>query len=212
MYVSKIHSCRGQEAVVLEEKEPPAPKCNCRLIINITEATAIVKRGEAKWIVKERNRGVRDVACRLCKGDTEVKNCAKCGGTGKQEESYVEDIPGTDIVYTSADSVDESERKKRKWLAPKTPRVATIESEHISNAYLNGNKDAAMRIEEYGMLIVKEQLRMLAVGLSNEEFDAAWAEYESADYPPYSPVPIRMEPDNSATRGEGRDFDYGRSI
>jgi RecJ-like exonuclease len=212
MYVSKIHSCRGQEAVVLEEKEPPAPKCSCRLIINITEATAIVKRGEAKWIVVSRTRGVRDVICSHCKGGQDVKICAKCSGTGKQEESYTEDIPGTDIVYTSADSVDESERKKRKWLAPKTPRVATIESEHIERAYVSGVKEAVERIEEYGMLIIKDRLRQLAVGVTNEEFEEAWAEYEDANYPPYSPVPIRFEPDNNAMRGEGRDFDYGRSV
>jgi hypothetical protein len=212
MYVSKVHSCRGQEAVVLEEKEPPAPKCNCRQIIGITEATAIVRRGEAQWIVKSRSRGVRNIVCTLCKGDKTVKNCARCMGKGTQEESYTEDIPGTDIVYTSADSVDASERKKRKWLAPKTPRVATIESEHIERAYVGGVKEAVQRIEEYGMLIIKAQLRQLADGLTNEQFEEAWKEYEDANYPPYSPVPIRMEPDNSRARGEGRDYDYGRAI
>jgi hypothetical protein len=212
MIASKIHSCRGQEAVVLEEKEPPAPKCPCRRKITVAEATEIVKRGEAKWIVKSRKRGVRSVICSHCKGGSDIKICAKCGGTGKQEESYVEDIPGTDIVYTSADSVDQREKKKRKWLAPKTPRVATIESEHISRAYLDGNKEAVMRIEEYGLLTVKEQLRMLTTWMTNEEFDAAWAEYENADFRGHPLLPIRMEPDNSRERGEGRDYDFGRTI
>jgi hypothetical protein len=214
MIVSKIHSCRGQEAVVLEEKEPPAPKCNCRRKITVAEATAIVKRGEAKWIVKSRKRGVRLVACSHCKGGTEIKICAKCSGTGKQEETYVEDIPGTDIVYTSADSVDESEKKKRKWLAPKTPRVATVESKHIVRAYVDKVPEAAKRIDQYGLLIVKEQLRMLAEGLTNEEFDAAWAEYAGLDDDcrGHLLVQIRMEPDNNAARGEGRDYDFGRTI
>lgn len=212
MIASKIHSCRGQEAVVLEEKEPPAPKCPCRRKITVAEATEIVKRGEAKWIVKSRKRGVRSVICSHCKGGSDIKICAKCDGTGKQEESYVEDIPGTDIVYTSADSVDQREKKKRKWLAPKTPRVATIESEHISRAYLDGNKEAVMRIEEYGMLIVKEQLRQLANDMTNEEFDASWKKYEDDNCPPYSPVPIRQEPKNNAAKGEGRDYDFGRTV
>lgn len=201
MNVSKIHSCRGQEAVVLEESEPPAPKCNCRKIITITEATAVVKRGEAKWIVVKRKRGVREVFCSLCKGDKAIKNCAKCSGTGLQEESYVEDIPGTDIVYTSADAVDASERKKRKWLAPKTPRVATIESEHIERAYgdaltkthprrWSSKNEARDRIDEYGMLILEARA---FVGI-----DKTFA--------------IGVEPENNPKTGEGRDYDFGRAV
>jgi RecJ-like exonuclease len=190
MNVSKVHSCHGQEAVVLEEQEPPAPKCSCRLIITITEATALVRRGEAKWIVKSRVRGFREIACSLCKGDPEVKNCAKCHGTGKQGESFVEDTPGTDIVYTSSDPVDEKERKKRKWLAPKTPRVATIEEEHIQLAYVEDNKEAAERIEEYGRLILDARMfigpnRIPAIG---------------------------VEPKDNPKTGEGRNCDYGRTI
>lgn len=212
MNVSKVHSCHGQEAVVLQEQEPPAKKCSCRQIITITEATGLVKRGEAKWIVKTRTRGFREIACSLCKGDPEVKNCARCHGTGKQGESFVEDIPGTDIVYTSSDPVDEKERKKRKWLAPKTPRVATIESEHIERAYVECVPEAAARIEEYGMLILKEQFRQLATGITIEEFDAAWKEYEESDYRSYPAVPIRLEPSDNPKRGEGRNCDYGRTI
>ena len=167
-----------------QEAEPPSPKCNCRMIITISEATQLVKRGEAKWIVKTRTRGVRDVPCSLCKGDLEVKNCAKCEGTGKQEESYVEDIPGTDIVYTTSTPEDIEEKKKRKWLAPKTPRVATIEKAHIERAYVYGNKDAAERINEYGRMD-KEMLAGLIVG---------------------------YEPEDNAKTGEGRRYDWGRKI
>ena len=190
MNVSKVHSCHGQEAVVLQEQEPPAEKCNCRLTITIAQATALVSRGEAKWVVKSRTRGFRDTACRLCRGDQEVKNCANCGGSGKEIEAFVEDIPGIDIVYTSSDPVDEKERKKRKWLAPKTPRVATIESEHIERAYVDGNKEAAERIEEYGRLILDARTyigpdRILAIG---------------------------VEPADNPETGEGRNCDYGRTI
>jgi hypothetical protein len=190
MTISKIHSCHGQEAVVLQEQEPPAEKCKCRHKIELSKATLLVKQGEAKWVVKQRVRGVREIACTLCNGDKEVVNCARCRGKGKMEETFVEDIPGTDIVYTSADPVDEEERKKRKWLAPKTPRVATIESEHIERAYVYENKDAQERIEEYGMLVLDARTyvgknRVMVIG---------------------------VEPENNPKTGEGRDYDYGRAI
>jgi hypothetical protein len=188
--VSKVHSCHGQEAVVLQEQEPPAEKCNCRQIIAIYKATRLVKEGAAKWIVASRSRGVRDVVCDLCNGNKEIVNCAQCGGDGIMEESYVEDIPGTDIVYTSADPVDEEERKKRKWLAPKTPRVATIESEHIERAYVYENKEAQERIEEYGMLILDARTY---VGKDRH-------------------MVIGVEPADDPKTGTGRNYDYGRSI
>lgn len=190
MNVSKVHSCFGQEAVVLQEQEPPAERCTCRLTIAISEATKLVNRGEAKWVVKTRTRGFREIACHLCKADPEVKNCANCEGSGKEVEPFVEDIPGTDIVYTSSDPVDEKERKKRKWLAPKTPRVATIESEHIERAYVEGNKEAAERIEEYGRLIL-----------------------DARAYVGPNRIPaIGVEPEDNPVTGEGRNCDYGRTI
>jgi RecJ-like exonuclease len=190
VYVSKVHSCHGQEAVVLQEQEPPAKKCRCKQVVTIMEATRLVNIGEAKWVVKQRSRGFRDVICEMCNADPEVRNCARCRGTGKQTESYVEDIPGTDIVYTSSDPVDETERKKRKWLAPKTPRVATIESEHIERAYVEGNKDAQDRIEEYGMLIL-----------------------DARTYVGPKRIPaIKPEPEDNEKTHEGRYYDFGRAI
>ena len=190
MSVSRIHYCHGQEAVVLGEQEPPAKKCRCRKIISLADATSLVKVGEAKWVVKERKRGEKSVICRLCRADAEVKNCAQCNGTGKQTVSFVEDIPGLDIVYTSSDPVDEKETKKRKWLAPKTPRVATIEEEHIYLAYVEGLPEAAERIEEYGRLIIDARL------------------FVGKDRVPT----IKPEPADNPETGEGRNFDYGRAI
>jgi hypothetical protein len=210
MGVSRIHYCIGQEAVAQGEQEPPAKKCRCRKIISLADATALVKVGEAKWVVKERKRGEKSVICRLCHADPEVKNCAQCGGTGKQMIAFVEDIPGLDIVYTSSDPVDEAEKKKRKWLAPKTPRVATVESEHLELAYsdalirtkINGRTTVAWatndktaeaareRIEEYGRLIIDAR------------------HFVGKDRVPT----IKPEPADNPMTGEGRNCDYGRAI
>lgn len=190
MSVSRIHYCHGMEAVVLGEQEPPAKKCRCRKIISLADATILVKLGDAKWVVKERKRGEKSVVCRLCHADPEVKNCAQCEGSGKQLVSFVEDIPGLDIVYTSSDPVDEKEKKKRKWLAPKTPRVATIEANHIFLAYIECVPEAAERIEEYGRLILDARA------------------FVGKDRIPA----IKPEPEDNPETGQGRNFDYGRTI
>jgi hypothetical protein len=190
MSVSRVHYCTGQESVVLGEQEPPAKKCRCRKFISLAAATKLVKSGEASWIVIERKRGTQEVTCSLCKADPEVKKCAQCGGTGKQTVNFTDNIPGTDIVYTSSESVDLDEKKKRKWLAPKTPRVATIESEHIELAYVEGVKEAAERIEEYGRLILDARC------------------FVGKDRIPC----IKPEPANNRATGQGRDYDYGRAI
>lgn len=190
MSVSRIHYCINQEAIAQGEQEPPAKKCRCRKIISLADATTLVKLGEAKWVVKERKRGEKSVTCRLCHADPEVKNCAQCEGSGKQLISFVEDIPGLDIVYTSSDPVDEKEKKKRKWLAPKTPRVATIEENHIYLAYVEGVPEAAERIEEYGRLILDARA------------------FVGKDRIPA----IKTEPENDRDKGQGRDYDYGRAI
>lgn len=211
---SKVHHCISQEMVSQGLEEPPARKCNCRKFIPYKIADEMVKKGEARWVVIARERGTQEEVCTLCNGNTEIKNCASCAGTGKHTVAAVWDTYKHDIVLVSQASVDIKEKKYRPALAMKTPRVATIESEHIERAYVEGVPEAAARIEEYGMLIVKEQLRQLAVGLTREEFNAAWAEYEAADYRTqgYPPVPIRLEPSDNAERGEGREYDYGRAV
>src|SRR6266436_3561039 len=133
-----------------------------------------------------------------------AKKCT-CRSTGKRTVAAVWDTYNYDIVRVSQASADLKEKKYRPALAMKTPRVATIESEHILRAYVECVPEAAARIEEYGMLIVKEQLRQLALNLSNERFDELWREYEAANFRlPYSPVPIRFEPEDNPKTGEGR--------
>jgi RecJ-like exonuclease len=171
-------------------EEPPAKKCKCREKIDYKKADAKVKAGEARWVVTARERGTREVPCSLCNGSEEVKNCAQCSGTGKQTESVVWDTYNYDIVLVSQASADASEKKYRPALAMKTPRVATIESEHIERAYVEGNKDAADRIEEYGMLIL-----------------------DARTYVGKNRIPaIGVEPPDDPKTGTGRNYDFGRAI
>jgi hypothetical protein len=72
----------------------------------------------------------------------------------------------------------------------KTPRVATIESEHIERAYVEGVKEAAERIEEYGMLIL-----------------------DARTYVGPNRIPaIKPEPPDDPKTGTGRRYDFGRAI
>jgi hypothetical protein len=190
MRESRIHHCISQEMVSQGLEEPPAKKCKCRKFIPYKKADQMVKAGEARWVVTARECGTREVICSLCKGEETVKNCAQCAGSGKQTEAAVWDTYNYDIVLVSQASADLKEKKYRPALAMKTPRVATIEEEHIHRAYLDGNKDAAARIEEYGMLILDARAfigknRIPAIGI---------------------------EPADNPKTGEGRNYDYGRTI
>jgi hypothetical protein len=190
MSVSRVHHCISQEMVSQGLEEPPAKKCTCRKFIPYKKADEMVKKGEARWVVTSRERGTREETCALCGGNTEIKNCASCRGTGKHIVAAVWDTYNYDIVLVSQASADLKEKKYRPALAMKTPRVATIESEHIERAYVEGVPEAAERIEEYGRLILDARA---FVGPSR--------------------IPaIGVEPENNAKKAEGRDYDYGRAI
>jgi len=171
-------------------EEPPAKKCTCRKFISYKKADEMVKRGEARWTVTGRERGTREVVCSLCGGNPEIKNCASCRGTGKHTVAAVWDTYNYDIVRVSQASADLKEKKYRPALAMKTPRVATIESEHIERAYVEGVPEAASRIEEYGMLILDAR----------------------AFIGPNRIPAIKNEPEDNPKTGEGRGYDWGRAI
>jgi hypothetical protein len=190
MSVSRKHHCISQEMVSQGLEEPPAKKCTCRKFIPYKKADEMVKKGEARWVVISRERGIREVICSLCGGDPEIKNCASCRGTGKRIEAAVWDTYNYDIVLVSQASADLKEKKYRPALALKTPRVATIESEHIERAYVYGVKEAAERIEKYGYLILDAR----------------------AFIGPNRIPAIGIEPENNQKTWTGRDYDYGRTI
>ena len=186
----KVHHCISQEMVAQELEEPPAKKCTCRKSIGFKWADAMVKNGEARWIVVSRERGTQEVVCNLCGGSEEVKNCAQCRGKGKMIVAVVWNKYSNDIVRVSQASINRKEKKYRPALALKTPRVATIESKHIERAYVEGVKAAADRIEEYGRLILDARMYV-----GPNRFPA-----------------IKPEPENNPKTGEGRDYDWGRAI
>ena len=170
MGVSRVHHCFGQELVAIGMANPPAKRCRCREFISSEAAQALVNRNAACWIVVERLNGIREEPCRLCHGDKEIKNCAMCRGKGTELNVVEEDVKSYDIVLISSKPKDIKEKKYRYANALKTPRVPTIDWKHIIRAYVDGKKEAQMRIEEYGEL---ERVRLadLIVLVPAEEFD-----------------------------------------
>jgi hypothetical protein len=190
MSVSKLHHCPGQIAIAEGTKEPPAPKCRCRKYIGLAEATKMVNNGEASWVIVKRTQEATEEICHLCGGDPEVKNCANCRGLGKEPGTATIEDYGNDLVLISTPPADKKEKKRSSALAKKTPRVATIESEHIELAYVYEVKEAQERIEEYGRLILDARM---FVGKNH--------------------IPIIVaEPEDDQEKGQGRRFDYGRAI
>jgi hypothetical protein len=120
----------------------------------------------------------------MCLGDPEIKKCAGCSGTGKKTVYQAVEEYGNDIVYGSAKPADKKEKKYKPTLAAKTPRVATVEAKHIYRAYVDNLKYAKDRIEEYGRLS-RGVINSLIVG---------------------------YEPEDNPRTGEGRKYDYGRSM
>lgn len=190
MSVAKQHYCPGQISIAIGDSEPPAPKCRCRKYISIEAARKMVENEEASWVIVERVQKDIEMPCSLCHGDPEVKNCANCRSKGKETKMVLIPRYGNDIVLVSRRPADKKEKKRSSSLAKKTPRVATIEEEHIELAYVEGVKEAAERIEEYGRLILDARM---FVG------------------PKRIPA-IGVEPENNQKRGEGRRYDYGRTI
>lgn len=210
MALVRVHTCKSREYVAQGIDDPPADKCRCRKLISKEKAKQKVDEGEARFVVLSRTHEPAEVPCPLCKADAEFKNCANCHGTGRVEIDNVRQEYGDDIVLVSRSAVDKKEKKYRPALAMKTPRVATIESEHVQMAYsgsvdtrmVNGRKTrvwsylepraqaAQDRIEEYGRLILDARM------------------FVGKDRVPI----IKAEPNDNPKTGQGREFDYGRAI
>jgi hypothetical protein len=188
--VSRVHHCIEQIKIAEERAEPPAKNCRCKKFVPIAKATAMVKNGEASFIVVNRFREPTEEVCSLCSGDKEVKNCAKCFGKGIELGTILREDFGNDIVLVSRPPKDPTEKKRSSALAAKTPRVATIEASHITKAYVLGIKEAAERIEEYGRLIIDARNFIGKDRITT----------------------IGVEPVNDKKTRIGRDYDFGRPI
>jgi hypothetical protein len=176
---SLVHVCHQAH---LGEAKPL--KCRCRKRLSLASATALVEKGEAQWLVLSQTSAIYKETCRICLDDKIKKGCQHCGGTGQVEASRQVKLFGTDIVLVTVGSVnDDGALVYRPVLALKTPRTATIEKSHIEKAYLQGNKDEALRIEAYGLSTLQARI------------DAG----------------IGTEPDDDSQTWSGRNFDHGRS-
>lgn len=202
MSSSRVHHCPDQVKIAEGSKEPPAAKCRCRKYYTLHKATELVRRGDASWVILRRHLEPREGTCQLCKGDPEVKNCANCQGTGKEIQTVEMVTYGEDLVLVSQTPVNSktgrTEKKRSSALAQKTPRSATIEKGHMQRAYLDQQKEAAERIEEYGRLN-RDFLVRLGAELRNPNTGTVFMEG-------------RPEPENDAAKGQGRRYDFGRSL
>lgn len=212
----KMHSgCIDQAKVALRRAEPPAPKCRCKKLIDFYEADTLVKQGAAKWVVIKRTRGAVEVTCTFCAQmtDAEKKTCAKCKGTGLITENKIWEDFNNDIVLLGDD---------KEGFKEKTPRVATIEEEHIEGAYVYDIPYVLDRIKEYASMI-QESLGDFGAELT--AVDPITQRREIVK--PGRPEPVNKKvghppgtitfKDGTKNKAwwwelEGRDVDYGRAI
>jgi hypothetical protein len=177
--LSRVHYCFSQH---LNESKPRT--CRCRKKVPLLEATKLVERGLAQWIVLSTKYLTGKEPCPMCLNTAAKKNCQHCGKTGEVEKTYPIRKHGDDIVLVSVGSEGKDGKTTyRSVLALKTPRVATVEKSHIERAYVDGNKDEIERIEAYGLMILEARIEM----------------------------GIKPEPPDDPTTGAGRNFDWGRT-
>jgi hypothetical protein len=173
------HTCFSQH---LNEVKPL--KCTCRKRITLAEATKMVEKGFAQWLILSTTYVTGMEPCPICQNAEIKKNCQHCKGAGEIEKTYPIRKHGNDIVLVTTGSPDDKGMMVYKpVLSKQTPRVATIEEEHILRAYCSNNKDEQERIDEYGLMILQARIDM----------------------------GIGVEPPDDPKTGTGRNCDYGRS-
>lgn len=220
MKTVRVHrGCIGQAKVVAQEAEPPAPPCRCKKMISYEEANYKVSIGEAKWVVTSRERGTHIVLCRICArltDDKEKAHCDLCKGEGRITVPWVWDRPtDKEIVLTG---------RGGKGFKQKTPRVATIEEEHITYAYVDKDKEALERIKEYANMeqwLFRDKGAAILVNITGKAAKEERVIHNGLSEPPnkriaHPPGTITFKDGTKNTQWwwetEGRDFDYGRAI
>jgi hypothetical protein len=119
-------------------------------------------------------------------------------------------VYGEDIITT----VRTKGKRLSSTIKKKTPRSPTVESNHILRfigALGSGQDAAAERIKQYGMLTLKERIKLLVVNFNSTEFEEAWRKWE-ADPSQAFPLEFRFEPPDDPDTMTGRRYDYGRSV
>jgi len=169
----------------------------------------MVENGEASWVVIKRTQEAAEKTCSLCGADPEIKNCANCGGRGKEPGTIVIEEYGNDLVLISAPPADG--KKRSSALKKKTPRTATLERKHVELAYVYNFEQAQERIEEYGLMIL-EALAFVGPALTPCELK------EGCPFRPGEPkhnhgsFAIKLEPPDDPVARTGRQYDWGRGI
>lgn len=233
MKPSIVHHCTRQEKVAERTAEPPAASCNCKRVVSYKQADEMVKNGTALWVVVARERGVEAVVCPLCAAQKDVKNCARCEGTGKIEQPAVWDKYNGDIVLIS-------HRNKSNRVS--TPHAPTISAKHILRAYVKSEtrelvqraqnakgdwrdegfaeveqvspqqaKAARDRIDEYGLLTLEARI---FPGPDRCTHDA---KFKCTRCEVGLPTGVRFaaikpEPEDNPKTSTGREYDFGRAI
>lgn len=173
---AKVHHCFQQH---INESMPPRKctngcnkkgrlcdciKCKCRELISYSAADKMVKSGEAAWLVLSKTLIDLKEVCPICAGEeSSKKSCQNCGKTGEVQSKRYVNTCGTDIVLVSGGCEDKRGHSVFQSVKSKqTPRTATIDEEHIFQAYVYGKKEQQERIQAYGEMIL-ENLNSLIV-------------------------------------------------
>jgi hypothetical protein len=166
---STVHLCFNQH---LNEKMPQ--HCRCRKRVKIADATQMVEKGFAQWIITSQVILTGKEICHMCLDDKTKKNCQHCKGTGEVEKSYPVNTYGNDVVLVATGTEHDGRMVYRSVLAKQTPRVATIEKAHIERAYVQNNKEEQERIEAYGLMTLETRIEM-GIGTEPSDHPDLWS-------------------------------------
>lgn len=161
---------------------PPGTRCGCRKWVPIPKAAVMVEEGDAAYVITEMRISEVDEPCHICAGLEGFKK--NCGACLGSGTVKVRKLFTVqgENIYLTS--------------AKKTPRTPTIERPHIERSF--SHVSDVDRIEYYGNLGIK-----LLGELGAQITDAKTGEIIKLGNP---------EPENDASKGQGEEFDYGRSV
>jgi len=180
----RLHTCDQVKEDNLKPEGLLAEKCRCRKLVTLKKAAELIEDGVARNIIISYQVVEVEDVCSVCGGqDGFKKRCRVCNNTGK----VLKDKP---VIETGEDIY------MRPFL--KTPRTATVEAKHFEYAYVKNDRDARKRIDLYHVL---DQLALAKLGASLADAKTGEVLFEGTP-----------EPLDDAKKGQGRTYDYGRSI
>jgi glutaredoxin len=178
----RVHTCNQEIEGYIQKK------CRCRKFVTLEKATELMNDGYANNIIESFKTVDIKTICSMCAGmDAYKKSCTFCGKTGETLKKFAQAVYGENIYM-------------RPFL--KTPRTATIEEEHVEYAYVKRDKDAIKRIELYQDLN-RQALVELGAGIVRKTVTGKVLEVVIEGHP---------EPEDDASKWQGRTYDQGRSI